>query len=480
MLLVADKGVGRWQEIEYDAAFDRHVNSPDFPVVLMLLEGQHAPRLAFLNQLHWIVTPDPASEKDVALLVEAAASGRDAKPAERWRYTSPYRGLSAMEEKDADFFFGREAETIETLTVLAAESGRLPVLLGNSGVGKSSLAQAGVVAALRRQAWPAHASAGPWPAVFRDSRGWCFLALKPGTEPVRALVEAFLDVWQFAGGDAARTRQRNEWMELLLDGNRKAGVPDLLDETERRYRELDRPVPAGFFLYVDQGEELYVRGEERQRLRFSELLEQALGDRRLRALMSLRADFFGELQKDEPFYKVHRLVSVPPLREAELGKVIGEPARQLSARFESDELAGVIMRRTLEDSVKDVGALPLLSYTLDDMWTQMVARGDGVLRLPAAAFELSGVLAERADAFLAAHPGSEAALRRVLTLKLATVREDGEPTRRRAGRSEFTDEEWRLISELADHPNRLLVTATAGRRRNLCGGGPRGDLPAVG
>jgi hypothetical protein len=27
-------------------------------------------------------------------------------------------------------------------------------------------------------------------------------------------------------------------------------------------------------------------------------------------------------------------------------------------------------------------------------------------------------------------------------------------------RSEFTDEEWRLVTELADHPNRLLVTAT--------------------
>jgi hypothetical protein len=26
-------------------------------------------------------------------------------------------------------------------------------------------------------------------------------------------------------------------------------------------------------------------------------------------------------------------------------------------------------------------------------------------------------------------------------------------------RSEFSDEEWRLVSDLADHPNRLLVTA---------------------
>ena len=61
VLLVTDRGVGRWQEIEYGAAFDRKVKSRDFPLVLMLLKGQPAPRLPFLEQLHWIVTPDPAS-----------------------------------------------------------------------------------------------------------------------------------------------------------------------------------------------------------------------------------------------------------------------------------------------------------------------------------------------------------------------------------------------------------------------------------
>ena len=52
-------------------------------------------------------------------------------------------------------------------------------------------------------------------------------------------------------------------------------------------------------------------------------------------------------------------------------------------------------------------------------------------------------------------------MRRVLTLKLATVREDGEPTRRRALRSEFSDEEWRLVSG-ARRPSATacLVTAT--------------------
>ena len=463
VLLVTESGIGRWQEIEYDAAFDRHVNSGEFPVVLMLLEGQTAPRLAFLKQLHWIVTPDPASEKDVARLIEAVISGRDDKLRERWRYTVPYRGLSAMEEKDSDYFFGRERETVEVVNVLATESGRLPVLLGNSGVGKSSLAQAGVIAALRRQAWPETASnvGRPWPQVFQNSRRWCFLTMRPGADPIKALVEAFLENWQFNAGDPARIKQRNEWVELLLDDNKKTKLADLLDETRRRSKELNQPEPPAFFMYVDQGEELYMpRTEERQRRRFSEILAHGLTDLRLRALMSLRSDFLGALQGDEPLFDVRWQIDVPPLREAQLREVVSRPAAILSARFEFEALAAGIAYRTAEESAKDAGALPLLSYLLDDMWTEMVKRGDGTLRLPAAAIELGRVLVERADAFLARHPESEEALRRVLTLKLATVRENGEPTRRRAPRSEFSNDEWRLVSELADHPNRLLVTST--------------------
>ena len=203
-----------------------------------------------------------------------------------------------------------------------------------------------------------------------------------------------------------------------------------------------------------------MRAEERQRQRFSEVIAHGVADPHLYTLMSMRADFLGELQKDEPLYKVHRKIDVPPLREAELREVVSRPAELLSARFETAGLADIIIQRTAEDSVKDVGALPLLSYTLDDMWTQMVKRDDGVLRLPAQSFELGGVLVDRADAFLAGHPKSQDELRRIFTLKLAAVREGEEPTRRRALRSEFSDEEWRLVCELADHPNRLLVTAT--------------------
>lgn len=110
--------------------------------------------------------------------------------------------------------------------------------------------------------------------------------------------------------------------------------------------------------------------------------------------MSMRSDFFGNLQNDEPLFRVRQQIDVPPLREAGLRKIVSRPAELLGAQFETKDLIDIITRRTAEDSIKDVGALPLLSYTLDDMWTQMVRHGDGTLRLPAQSFELGGVLGE--------------------------------------------------------------------------------------
>ncbi|HYC14301.1 MAG TPA: formylglycine-generating enzyme family protein, partial [Stellaceae bacterium] len=382
------------------------------------------------------------------------------RPKELWRHTAPYRGLAAMTEGDADFFFGRVKETQQAIEALATQPEKLHLLLGNSGVGKSSLAQAGVLATLMRQGWPEAAETpGGWPQALHDSRHWCYLKLRPGSEPVRALVEPFLRLWQLDAVDPGRARLLEDWVSALKAG--KLGLRNLMDATQARYRdELSLPEPPAFLLYVDQGEELYARGEAAERRRFSEHLARGLGDPRLRMMLSLRADFLGEVQKDEPIYEVHRLINVTPLRAPQLREVVGRPPALLSARFASEGLAEDIAARAAEESVQDAGALPLLSYLLDDMWREMVRRGDGVLHLPAASLDLGGVLVRRANAFLAERPGSEAMLRRILTLKLATVHEGGEPTRRRALRSEFSEEEWRLVGELTDHPYRLLVTAT--------------------
>ena len=63
-----------------------------------------------------------------------------------------------------------------------------------------------------------------------ESRRWCFLTLKPGNEPLKALVEAFLDTWQIDAGDPTRIKRRNEWLEMLLDVNGKTALALPTDE----------------------------------------------------------------------------------------------------------------------------------------------------------------------------------------------------------------------------------------------------------
>ena len=87
VLLVGEKGIGRWQVDEYYEARDKRV-----PVVLVLLEGEAAPGLPFLRTLHWIVTPDPASESCLARLMDAAA-GEGSPPVSYGGTRRPTAGL---------------------------------------------------------------------------------------------------------------------------------------------------------------------------------------------------------------------------------------------------------------------------------------------------------------------------------------------------------------------------------------------------
>jgi DNA-binding SARP family transcriptional activator/WD40 repeat protein len=79
--------------------------------------------------------------QDPELSVEPAPPGRED--------VSPYPGLAAYGEQDAESFVGREEETRICLDRLV--SVRLLAIVGPSGSGKSSLLRAGLAAALRRQ-----------------------------------------------------------------------------------------------------------------------------------------------------------------------------------------------------------------------------------------------------------------------------------------------------------------------------------------
>lgn len=90
---------------------------------------------------------------------------------------SPFPGLEAFTEQDSAVFFGRDAEIAELLErlhpVVAGQTNRLVAVVGPSGVGKSSVVQAGVVPRLRvrRGGWIAappvvpgnHPHCAAWP-----------------------------------------------------------------------------------------------------------------------------------------------------------------------------------------------------------------------------------------------------------------------------------------------------------------------------
>ncbi len=66
--------------------------------------------------------------------------------------TCPYRGLLPYGAEDADSFFGREADVAASLRKL--RDARVLAVVGPSGIGKSSLVRAGVVASLVRSGAP--------------------------------------------------------------------------------------------------------------------------------------------------------------------------------------------------------------------------------------------------------------------------------------------------------------------------------------
>jgi GTPase SAR1 family protein len=115
---------------------------------------------------------------------------------------------------------------------LAGVSNRFAVLIGNSGVGKSSL----LGRCARGPETPDVARtcecAGQVPHVFAESRRWRFLALRPGVEPVQSLVETFLKTWRLDRTSLAWPTRRAEWVDALPE--RKLTLRDLIDQTRRR------------------------------------------------------------------------------------------------------------------------------------------------------------------------------------------------------------------------------------------------------
>ena len=189
-------------------------------------------------------------------------------------------------------------------------------------------------------------------------------------------------------------------------------------------------------LVIDQFEELFtlVR-DEALRTHFIDNLLAAVTDPRgrVRVVLTLRADFY-----DRPllYPRLAELVRshteiIVPLSASELERAIVGPAEQVGLTFEAGLVATI-----LKDVGEQPGTLPLLEYALFELYER---RQDRLLTL--AAYQelggISGALARRADELFESldEAGQNAA--RQMFLRLITLGEGVEDTRRRVLQAEL-------------------------------------------
>ena len=112
--------------------------------------------------------------------------------------------------------------------------------------------------------------------------------MKPGDDPVGALVSAFASLWFSDATDPERFDRRDKWIERFKKD--KGHLSDLVEATDARFKnELGLVPPPRIFFYIDQGEELYARAPKDAIKRFSEVLAEGLRDPRLVVMTSQRS-----------------------------------------------------------------------------------------------------------------------------------------------------------------------------------------------
>ncbi len=459
VLLLLGNSVGAWQELEYYEAL-KASRKTKRPLIAPIMLGETLPGLHFLDHFQRF-SLDRQPFEDLVTSVLTALDGAPTEDEEPlWRRTNPYRGLPAMRSEDAAYFFGRDKITSEILDALRQDTNRVIALVGNSGVGKSSIAQAGVLASLRSRLWPGDLDR-EWPSDLETSPAWLHISVTPGELPLKALAQAFARIWLDDPADVEEQALR--WVKLFREGDDLSALTEAARNQVARQSNAEPPPRT--LIYVDQGEELYARAEAEEAEICSRLLAEAVVRPEIAIMLSIRSDHYGHLQEDAPLFEACERIDVPPMDREQIECMIREPAARLGVRFENPEMVPPIAEAT----AREKGALPMLSYLMSDVWETMRQddRADGTLRFPYEIVDVSRPLVERAERFLAEHPHSKAILRRLFTLKLAHVPKEGEAVRRRARRSECSEEEWELADALAGPEWRLLSTGEEGEEPTL-------------
>ncbi|MDJ0496251.1 MAG: extracellular solute-binding protein [Acidimicrobiia bacterium] len=349
--------------------------------------------------------PDPASRyEDVAafasdLLKELVGDEQPARLAEVGDVENPYRGLRPFEQTDADQFYGRE-RLVERLLAHLGEKGsrgRFVAVVGPSGSGKSSVVKAGLLPALRKGALPASdewfvVDMTPAPHPFEELEG---AMRRIAVDPPPTLLE------QLAGNDAGLRRIVRQ---VLPEGSQ-------------------------LLLVVDQFEELFTQVDEDTADRFLDALVDAVTNAHsnIRVVATLRADFYDRPLRHRGLGELLREGTevITPMSPEELEQAITRPAHSVGVMFEP-----ALVAQLVTDVAERPGALPLLQYTLTELF-----EGRTSPTIPLGDYHslggVSGALVSRADGLLAGLSPTAADAAREVLLRLVTLGEGAEDTRRR-------------------------------------------------
>jgi formylglycine-generating enzyme required for sulfatase activity len=444
-------GSGPWQNEEMRAALDRRVRDSrgKFRVIPVYLPGTHSNGeynlSSFLKRQTWVQFERSTDEEETFRRLVCGIQGKAPGPSGVRIHPSgecPYRGLHAFDVSDDRYFFGRDAIRGRLLNRLSPLIGprqeiRLIGILGPSGSGKSSLARAGLVAALRK-------------GEIDGSSAWPIAILRPGANPLESLAVCLSSQGQTSGVSALRTAIR----ELSEDES-------TLHLMTRLMLSSAKP-DSRFLLVVDQFEEIFALcPNEVDRTAFVENLLYAASvvGGQIFVVLVMRADFYGRCAAYSSLAAALSAsqVLVDVMTKKDLRLAIEEPARLTGYSFEPG-LVDVI----LKDAINEPGVLPLLQNALFQLWE----RRQGSL-LTHAAYEtiggLGGAIERQAEGVFNQLDPEEKRLCRKVLLRLVQPG-DGTATKRRTPLREFESEEVQhsgiehILSKLTAADTRLLVS----------------------
>ncbi len=234
------------------------------------------------RQVGWEGTIPEKAAKLVRWAESPTGPGLDVirKPLERLSIGQcPYRGLEFFDEAHSRFFFGREALTKRLLDALRpaprpGRENRFLAIIGPTGCGKSSLARAGLVPALRR-------------GGIDDSNQWRIVILRPGYHPAESLAVALAGL----PGGASLIQDTRKLLNIQEFGNDEKSL-----HLFTRQFLGDAAPTRQLVVLVDQFEEVFTLCEvdaERKVLIDNLLYAATDPDGQTIIVLTLRADFYG-------------------------------------------------------------------------------------------------------------------------------------------------------------------------------------------